>query len=392
MVVCMKKRRIVLGIAWIASLIGISFYGGAVSYGIFFTITLVPFLSYTYLLCVYLRFRIYQEVQSRDMICREPMPYYFVIQNSDFFAFASISIKMFAGLSFVEKVPDGIEYELLPGNRFTYTTRMVCKYCGEYDIGVKEVVLTDFFRLFTLCYQVPSTIKAIVHPRMIQLQELKSIGNLNMQISKESLQGNTELDVVVRDYVAGDAMKHIHWKASAKEQKLKTRMQIGEEKQGILFLCDTKRYSKDMYAYLPLESQMIECLLALVLYFAKQNTPASICFENQGLKQISVHGLQDYQSFYQAISSVYFEEEVQIEHMMQQLMGNRIVVQSKAVFFVVHEMNDRMMNYARDLTELGVVVVFYLVTDEDVEAYVKQSNSRICFVQVPIEADLEGVL
>ena len=27
-------------------------------------------------------------------------------------------------------------------------------------------------------------------------------------------------------------------------------MQIGEEKQGILFLCDTKRYSKDMYEYL----------------------------------------------------------------------------------------------------------------------------------------------
>lgn len=392
MVVHMRKRKIVLAIAWIASLVGISLYGGAVSYGIFFALTLVPFLSYAYLLCVYFRFWMYQEVQSRDMICREPMPYYFVIQNSDFFAYASISIKMFDGLSFVEKVPDGIEYELLPKDRFTYTTRMVCKYRGEYDIGVREVILTDFFRLFTLRYKVPSTIKAIVHPRMIQLQELKSIENLNMQISKESLYGTAELDVVVRDYVAGDAMKHIHWKASAKEQKLKTRMQIGEEKQGILFLCDTKRYSKDMYEYLPLESQMLECLLALVLYFAKQSTPASICFENQGIAQISVHGLQDYQSFYQRMSAVHFDEDVQIECMMQQLMGNRIVAQSRAVFCIVHQMNDQMMSYARNLTDLGLLVVFYLVTDEDVEAYVKQSNSRICFVHVPIEADLEGVL
>lgn len=388
----MKKRRIVLVIAWIASLVAISFYGGAVSYGLFFTLTLLPVLSYTYLFCVYFRFRIYQEVQSRDMICREPMPYYFVIQNSDFFAFASISINMFKGLSFVEKVPDGIEYELLPKDRFTYTTKMVCKYCGEYDIGVKEVVLTDFFKLFTLRYKVPSTIKAIVHPRMIQLQELKSIGNLNMQISKESLYGNSELDVVVRDYVAGDAMKHIHWKATAKEQRLKTRMQIGEEKQGIIFLCDTKRYSKDMYEYLPLESQMLECLLALVLYFSKQNTAVNVFFEKQGIAQLSVQGLQDYQNFYQMMSAVYFDEDAQVERMMEQLTGRSVVAQSKAVFCVVHQMTDAMKTYARNLTDLGLLVVFYLITDEDVEAYVKQSNSRICFVHVPIEADLEGVL
>lgn len=386
----MRKNRIVFGVLWILSVIGISVYGGAVSYGFFFALTLLPMLSYIYLLCVYLRFRIYQEVQSREMVCKEPMPYYFVIQNGDYFAFSSISIRLFAGLSYVEDVPDGVEYELIPQDRFTYTTTMFCKYRGEYDIGVKKVLLTDFFRMFTLSYDVPSTIKAIVHPRMIQLQELKSFANLNMQLSKENQYGQSELDVVVRDYMPGDEMRHIHWKATAKEQMLKTRIQTGEEKQGIVFICDTKRYSQDMYTYLPLETQLLECLLALVLYFAKQNTQVRAFWGTE--TQMQIHGLQDYQQFYQVVSQVSFEEEMEIEYLFSKVMSQGIVAQSKVVCCIAHQISDGMLAYAQKFAELGLMVEFYLVTDENIEKYVKQSNDRIGFVHVPIEADLEGIL
>lgn len=386
----MKKNRIVFGILWILSLVGISMYGGAVSYGFFFAVTLMPLFSYIYLLFVYFRFRIYQEVQSREMICRQSMPYYFVIQNDDYFAYASVSIRLFAGLSYVEEVPDGIEYELIPHDRFTYTTKIVCKYRGEYDIGVKEVLLTDFFHMFTLRYKVPGTIKAIVHPRMIQLQELKSFANLKMQLSKENQYGQSELDVVVRDYIPGDEMRHIHWKATAKEQTLKTRMLTGEEKQGIVFICDTKRYSQDAYTYLPMENQVLECLLALVLYFAKQNTPVRAFWGKD--TQMQIHGLQDYQNFYQMVSQVSFQEEMKIENLFSQVLTQGVVAQSKVVCCIVHQMSDRILAYVQQLMTLGLMVELYLVTDEDVENYVKQSNGRVGYVHVPIEADLEGIL
>ena len=37
----MKYRKIILGVLWILSLVGISFYGGAISYG-FFWVHSVP--------------------------------------------------------------------------------------------------------------------------------------------------------------------------------------------------------------------------------------------------------------------------------------------------------------------------------------------------------------
>ncbi|MDE7258161.1 MAG: hypothetical protein K2N77_02835, partial [Lachnospiraceae bacterium] len=130
----MKIRRWMLLGLWILSLAAISFYGGAVSYGFFFGVTMLPVISWVYLFCVYCRFRIYQEVENRSMVCGNAVPYYFVLQNDDFFAFSSVSVRLFSSFSYVEQIPDGIEYELLPGDKLTFRTKLICKYRGEYEV------------------------------------------------------------------------------------------------------------------------------------------------------------------------------------------------------------------------------------------------------------------
>ena len=135
-----KKYRFLFLCLWVLSLAAISFSGGAVSYGFFFGMTVLPFVSLFYILCVYLRFKIYQELGSRSMVCGEPTEYFFVLENEEYFAFTGVSIRLFSDFSYVEELPDDTEYELLPGDRFTYETRLVCKYRGEYEVGVKEVV------------------------------------------------------------------------------------------------------------------------------------------------------------------------------------------------------------------------------------------------------------
>lgn len=126
----MILRRIVFGCCWILSLVGISFYGGAVSYGIFFGITLLPFLSFFYIFCVLLRYKIYQEIVSRNIVCGQSVPYYFVLQNEDRFAFSGIKIYFLSDFSYIEKLPERITYELLPGDKYQYETSFVCKYWG----------------------------------------------------------------------------------------------------------------------------------------------------------------------------------------------------------------------------------------------------------------------
>lgn len=394
----MRAHRLLLFLVWLCSLLAISVYGGAVSYGIFFFVSLLPVVSFVYLLCVYSRFRIYQEIESRNIVCRQPMPYYFVLQNSEQYAFAGISARLFGSLSYVEEMPEDVEYELLPGDRYTFRTRLVCKYRGEYEVGVKEIIITDFFRIFRLRYRLPSTIKALVYPRIIQKEELKTIQDISLYLCRESRRNQTEADVTVRDYLPGDALKYIQWKASAREQKLKIRNRVGEEQQGIVLFYDTKRYYAKPEDYLPLENQILELTLALGYFFAGRNAGFTVLHsagtqQGSGLQsklcQRSVTGIRDYEAFYQETAKVCFDERIESRELFVQLAMQGNMGESSVVIAILHEIDQMLINVAEELASAGMLLILYVVTDENIEQYVRQGSSRLRIIAVSVNAALE---
>lgn len=385
------RRWALLGL-WLLSLPVISFYGGAVSYGFFFGVTLVPVVSAVYLLAVYLRFKIYQKLESRNVVCGQPVPYFFVLQNDDYFAFTSVGVRLFSSFSYLEKLPDGTSYELLPGDKYTFETKLVCKYRGEYEVGVKEIVITDFLRLFQISYRVPETIKALVLPRVVRVDELQCIADIADLLQRETYRAQTQADVVVRDYVAGDALKQIHWKATARAQALKVRNRTGEEKTGIAILCDTKRYSGDNREYLPLENKMLEVLLALTVYFAQRNMACDICYGQRGMVRCHVQDLQDFDVFYRQAAGIDFAKEEAVEETGRQALTAGVWQDCRILFFVLHMWSDAVWQMAEQIAAGGGIAVLCLVTDGNMDEYLKFGSERKRIVVVPVEAELEGKL
>ncbi len=384
------RRGILLGL-WVVSLIFISFYGGAVSYGLFFGVSLIPLISLIYILCVFFRFRIFQQINSRYIVCRQAVPYYFVLQNEDKYGFASVKTKLFSSLSYVENISEDMEYELLPKDRFTYETRLVCKYRGEYEVGIKEVTITDFFRLFSFKYVLRETIKAQVQPRMIHLEELRSISDFVSVSQNENYFSNTEPDVVVREYMQGDPLKYINWKASAREQKLMTRKRIGEEKQLISIYMDSKRYSKEKLEYLPVENQMLELTLALGLFFVERNISFSMLNGQQAENRV-IRNLQEYDALYQSVSAMYFNTEIDSKQQLQKVLEQCMKQQSKILIGVMQDITDEMLVMLEPLLNLGVLIVLYVVTDQDIELLLKKGNERLRIIVVDPNAELKDVL
>ncbi len=385
------RRWGLLGL-WLLSLVAISFYGGAVSYGFFFGLTLVPVVSAVYLLAVYLRFKIYQKLESRNVVCGQPVPYFFVLQNDDYFAFTSVGVRLFSSFSYVEKLPDGTSYELLPGDKYTFETKLVCKYRGEYEVGVKEIVITDFLRLFQISYRVPETIKALVLPRVVRVDELQCIADIQTLLQRETYRAQTQADVVVRDYVPGDALKQIHWKATARAQALKVRNRTGEEQAGIAILCDTKRYSGDNREYLPLENKMLEVLLALTVYFAQRNMACEICYGQRGMVRSHVQDLQDFDAFYRQAARIDFAKEESVEETGRQALTSGVGRDCRILFFVLHMWSDMVWKMAEQIAAGGGIAVLCLVTDGNMDEYLKLGSERKRIVVVPVEAELEGKL
>lgn len=386
----MRIRRIILFLLWLLSLLAISFYGGAVSYGVFFCVTLIPLISLVYLCLVHARFRIYQEIGSRAVVSGQRMPYFFVLQNGDFFGFTSVSVRLFPRLSYVEKIPDDMEFELLPGERYTFETNLVCRYRGEYEVGVKEVLITDFFRIFRLRYRLPSTIKALVHPQVIHLESLESIPDVVTFVQRDAYYMQNELDVTLREYRAGDAIKQIHWKAAAKEQKLMTRNRIGEEKQGILLFFDTKRYEKDPFVYLPLENQILEVTLALGMFFSKKQVSYTAYWEQNGCRNCRVEGITHFDAFYEQTSRILFSEENKA--FPKEQISPEALMQANILIGVVHEITEELFSWTEQLASAGKTIVLYVVTNEAGKDYMSYSTTRRRIIIVPVEAELEGLL
>lgn len=388
----MKIRKWIWLGTWILTLVGISFFGGAVSYGLFWGVLLLPVVSFIYLLYVYLKFRIYQEIESRTLVCGQAMPYYFVLRNEDILGFAGIKVRMFPDYSFVEDVAEDTEYELLPGDEFLYRTKIVCKYRGEYEIGVKEVVISDFFGIFRFKYPVPDTIRAIVRPKLVAISELKALSDVVVNVERESYLAHNEPDVLVREYVQGDSMKKIHWKAAARTGNLMVRTDTGTEKQGVLILVDTCRYSNKMAEYLPLESKILEALLAITMFFAEKNVPVTACYGQNGLEQDHVIGIKSFEGFYARISDMAFDERENPFAVMEQIYSAGLFRDAKVLVCVFHDWNDEMMRLAEEIADCGVSVLAYVITNECRDEYVKQNTTRKKVIIVPVDANLEGVL
>lgn len=381
----MKWRRIVFLSMWILSLIGISFFGGPISYGLFWGLTLLPVVSLVYLLFVFSQFRIYQEIGSRTIVCKQPMPYYFALRNETFFTFAGLRVKMFEGLSKVLDVEEDKEYQLLPDEKYVYETKLLCYYRGEYEVGVKEIVLTDFLRLFRFKYKNPGTIKAIVYPRLLHLKSIKGLEDELNSMSREYPFEQSQPDILTRDYLAGDSLKQIHFKASAKEMKLKTRLMWGERQNQVKLLIDTSRFEKEPEKYLPLENQILETALAIGEFMAGQGIVYSVCL---GSRRVRVDGIGQFDAFYQEAAGIEFTENNHWKELLQRECTGADA-QGQICVVVTSKLSEEEFRCLQMSQSVGARVLLYLLSEED---FAKWSNDRFHILQIPVEGRLEELL
>lgn len=388
----MRIRRTIWGAFWILSLVAISFYGGTISYGIFFAITLVPVFSLFYIICVWFCYRVYQEIGSRNIVCGKSVPYYFVLRNENKFAFSSIGVRFFSDFSYVEKLPFEIEFELLPGEEYRYETSFVCKYRGEYEVGIKELTFSDFLGLFCIKSKVKETKKIIAAPRLIRICELKSVSDISAMLQKETVKTVTEQDIITREYIQGDALKQIHWKATAREQKLMSRKMTGEEKRGVSLFFDTRRYQIDPKEYLPVENRVLEIVLALVFFLTEKNIPVLACYNQEEIHQIHLFNIGDFKEFYEQVKVLRFGQEENTINSIRQVLQKGMIANKQVMFLVLQKINYEMLEMLQPIWRNGVIVVFYVVTEENIEEFCMMSNENRRIIAVTPQEEPEAIL
>ncbi len=377
-------KRVIWLLFYILSVVGISFYGGRVVYGFHFAVLMFPLVSYIYLVCVYFSFKIYGRVEGKTRVAGHPGEFFFSLQNESFFAFASVQTVLYSDFSTITGFDGNLRYELMPGSGVYKSSVLVCKYRGQYRVGVKEVIIEDFFGFFKLRYENKEQTEVTVMPNIVYLDGLRS-SDVTSVTARDSKINRTERDVLLREYVQGDPVKDINWKTYAKTGDLMVRNRIGEEKQGVCIIMDTKRYSSDINDYLPLENKTIEATLALAMFFLKKNIPVNVVFYAAKLINIPVSSMHDFGKLYKSFSEILFKREYVFAYTYEALQADNFLFDAKMCFFVLHEKSKESEILCGELRENNVLYLNYLVTDE----LIKENKNDF---RVATEADLKEVL
>ena len=387
----MKRNRIILLILWILSLIGISFYGGQISYGLFMLFSLIPIISLLYILCVYLLFKIYQNIDARDIVCNNTATFYFTLQNESLISFSGVRVLFYSTFSTISGLDDKTEYELRPKIGIKKQTNIVCKYRGEYEVGIKKVVIQDFFRLFSFTYKNREPCRVTVRPNIVHLTELKH-ADIALSAVRDSKVNQSEPDVISREYVAGDDVRMMNWKVSANIGKFMVRERIGEQQQGVGIIMDSHRVSNRIEEYLPLENKILEAVIALNLFFSQRGIPVSTYYEGASFEEYAVDKNKGFEEFYERMASFAFDESHTNEMLCQNILESRTVFMKKAVFMVVYKWDDTLANTAMEIGKNNIPIVVYIISNNTNDDVSSQLMTRTSMVRISTDSDLTEVM
>lgn len=108
----------------------------------------------------------------------------------------------------------------------TWTFHLTCPVRGCYTLGPISLQSGDLFGLFTVSQHIEDSNTIMVYPRIISLDQLDI--SARQLFGDQRVQRRIVIDpsqsIGVRDYRPEDSIRHIHWAATARAQKLQTKV------------------------------------------------------------------------------------------------------------------------------------------------------------------------
>lgn len=286
----------------IATGVLVTYRGGTVSYLLFYSALLIPLLSFLYLLYVYFRFRVYQSIDSRQVVKESAVPYQFALTNEDFISYSHVSVIFCVDYSTAEGLRSGHPVCLLPGEKWTRETEIRCHYRGEYQVGIRRILVRDFLGLFEITYKISKPLELRVLPRMVTLDRFALAEETDGRMEQWKRSSRPEMpDAQTREYQSGDAIRQIHWKATARMQKLMSREMTEEPKEEISLFLTTMHYEGTEAERIEAEDKLIEAILAVAAFYQKRHTAVRVYVRQgqRGMQSMLIQDVRELDAFYQ---------------------------------------------------------------------------------------------
>ena len=200
-----------------------------------------------------------------------------------------------------------------PFSRERADVEIACPYRGVYDVGVLEVEATDIFGLLKWRRRIEK-IRAeekktlLVYPRCPELGRGSQIRREDEGSMEDPFSRAAELSSVaeIRDFREGDPLKRIHWKLSARQQKLLVKEFEGTVAAESVIVLDCTEHGLKGEAAAQLEDTMTETAAAFAKRFCDDFRALHLVTYSDERREVSGGTPGDFQAIYTHLAKVPF--------------------------------------------------------------------------------------
>lgn len=164
---------------------------------------------------------------------------------------------------------------LPPGGAARYRYELPTGRRGRFDVGPLSVERSDVLGLARARGEIGQPAQLWVHPRRHPVR-LLTAGRSRVHHEGEppplAVRGSMDL-AALRDYVVGDELRHLHWKATARTGRLMVRQYVDPAQPWCVVLLDTRRQGLTPEAF----EEAVEVAASVVWEACEQGRPVRWC-------------------------------------------------------------------------------------------------------------------
>ena len=142
--------------------------------------------------------------------------------NASYFAFCRINAKVTDHMAGTTK-----KLALIVHDKGTTKIPVDTSHCGSYSYKMPKIDIYDLFGFFHFSKTIDKDSEIVVKPVPAMPERMPDMFGFKAKSLRKAKQPNTEI-YDIRDYQMGDPVKSIHWKMSAKKDKLLVKEPLEE--------------------------------------------------------------------------------------------------------------------------------------------------------------------
>lgn len=315
----MKLNRILYLSLLIITFTFVYYYGGKVPNMFFYTVLVLPIVSFTYMLIGYFMLK-YEQSLDNDLIFKgDKVTFTVNITNRGFFILPYISISFLNDKGGVIQKHKINNISLQPFSKREVSIDYIYKYRGDFKLGVSTIEVQDFLGIFKVILKNKTPLYITVYPQIIDIDEFYlSSGYLSDNASSVG-GGKEDISTIeeINKYNYGDSLRKIHWKLTAKTNELMIREYEKVGSRSAILILDLQSDNFEVEKNAAIEDKLLETTIAILRYCIYNDAEVKLIYDSKGINAINYSNSLDFQKAYEALAKVEFNQKTSFKDIIE---------------------------------------------------------------------------